>query len=161
LEALPQSPAVGLDALLALRLGRLRTALSVTRWLPGQTAQVGYAGAALRAEAVVGRAGVGFDVFDAPLHVWPAAAFEYGQQSVMPLGVSAPESRRTSWLAAGGGAHAAWAAGAGFELGFDAYVLGALSRTRELLHTEHGDVVLFVAAPVSARLVLEIAYALD
>ena len=155
---LPQTPALGLNAVLALQLGRLRAAAGVTRWLPGQTAGEGYPGASIRAQAVVGRAVVGFDVLESPLHVWPAAAFEYGRQSVETLGVSAPTHRSTGWLAAGAGAHAAWDLGADFALGLDAYVLGAWLRPRGLLQTERGATILFVAEPVSVRLALEIAY---
>jgi hypothetical protein len=155
---LPQTPALGLNAVLALQLGRLRTAAGVTRWIPGRTAGEDYPGASIRAQAVVGRVVVGFEVLESPLHVWPAAAFEYGRQSVEALRVSAPVNRSTDWLAAGAGAHAARDLGAGFALGLDAYVLGTWSRPRGLLQTERGTAILFVAAPVSARLALEIAY---
>ena len=160
LGTLPQQPALGVQAQLALRISALQLSLGVTYWPAREQGSPTYPSARLRGSGIVTDVGFGWHLTATPFVLTPALNLELGQLSGEATGIEGPELQRALWLAAGPCASIAVNLSYDWAVALELSALVPISRTHWLVRTPAGDVQAFVAAALAPRLSLRIGYLL-
>jgi hypothetical protein len=158
---LPQTPALGVQAQLGLRIEPVRVALGLTWWPPARSAPERYPTASLDAHGLLGDALVCVELVRAGFALSPCVAGELGELTLATHAIRVPVTSEITHAAAGGGLRAEYRLAGSLEASLQALALAPFERARWLLQTARGDVEVFVAAPMAIRIAAGMAYVFE